>query len=181
MSLPVWREDVAPFSCNLLDDVNVLPCSPVTMYLTDNTGYLNCCLRFLLRIWQFWAPKFKNFSWGADPPSLQYLGSFPFSPKSLFGASKNYQKCVSKFYSTWLANRQWLYNGPIMARTHILVHRWGGGLEQGFWRSFADGLNQSLTLSVAQATPNGELTCRLINLLLSSLFQMLTYSVGVEF
>ena len=34
---------------------------------------------------------------------------------------------------------------------------------------------------MAQATPNGELTCRLINLLLSSLFQMLTYSVGVEF
>ena len=46
-------------------------------------------------------------------------------------------------------------------------------------RYFADGLNQSLSSSVA--TPNGELTCRLINLLLSSLFQMLTYSVGVEF
>ena len=42
---------------------------------------------FLLRIWQFWAPKFENFSWGADPPSLQYLRSFTFSPKSLFGAS----------------------------------------------------------------------------------------------
>ena len=27
----------------------------------------------------------------------------------------------------------------------------GGSLEQGFWRCFADGLNQSLVLSVAQA------------------------------
>ena len=71
-----------------------------------------------------------------------------------------------------------------MARTHILVHRWGGGgggLEQGFWGSFADGLNQSLTLSVAQATQNGELTCRLMNMLLCSLFQVLAYCVGVEF
>ena len=46
-----------------------------------------------------------------------------------------------------------------MARTHILVDRWGGGLEQGFWRSFADGLNQSLTLSVAQATPKVLASC----------------------
>ena len=66
-----------------------------------------------------------------------------------------------------------------MARTHILVHRWGGG--GGILHSFADGPNQSLTLSVAQATPNGELTCRLMNLLLCSLFQVLAHCVGVEF
>ena len=39
-----------------------------------------------------------------------------------------------------------------MARTQILVHSWGP--EQGFRRCFADGLNQSLVLSAAQATNN---------------------------
>ena len=39
-----------------------------------------------------------------------------------------------------------------MARTQILVHSWGP--EQGFRRCFADGLNQSLVLSAAQATKN---------------------------
>ena len=71
-----------------------------------------------------------------------------------------------------------------MARAQILVHRLGGGRgarTRILARYFAEGLNQSLSSSVAQATPNGELTCRLINLLLSSLFQMLMYSVGVEF
>ena len=71
-----------------------------------------------------------------------------------------------------------------MARTQILVQRWGGGggeLEQGFWHCFTYGLNQSLISSVAQAIPNGELTCSLINFLLPSLFQMLAYSFGDEF
>jgi len=36
-----------------------------------------------------------------------------------------------------------------MARTQILVPGWGNGVEQGFWRFFADGLN--LISSVAQA------------------------------
>ena len=56
-----------------------------------------------------------------------------------------------------------------------------GGLEQGFWHCFTEGLNQSLISSVAQATPNGELTCRLINFLLPPLFQLLAYSFGDEF
>ena len=72
-----------------------------------------------------------------------------------------------------------------MARTHILVHSWGGGWGGGartrILYSFADGPNQSLTLSVTKATPNGELTCRLMNLLLCSLFQVLAHCVGVEF
>ena len=125
----------------------------------------------------------KTFPGKQTPLVCSTLGTLLFRRNPCLGpptVSKNYKKCVSKFYSTWLANRQWLYNGPIMARTHILVHRWGG-LEQGFWRSFTEGLNQSLILSVAQATPNGELTCRLINFLLPSLFQVLAYSVGVEF
>ena len=37
-----------------------------------------------------------------------------------------------------------------MALTQFLAHRWG--LEQGFQRCFAEGLNQSLVLSVAQAS-----------------------------
>ena len=39
--------------------------------------------------------------------------------------STNHGNCVSNFPSTWLAIRQWLFNRPIMARTQILVHRWG--------------------------------------------------------
>ena len=38
-----------------------------------------------------------------------------------------------------------------MARTQIPVHRWGP--EQRFRRCFADGLDQSLLSSVAQAKP----------------------------
>ena len=39
------------------------------------------------------------------------------------------------------------FNRPIMTHTQIP----GEGPQQGFWRSFADGLNQSLVSSVAQA------------------------------
>ena len=39
-----------------------------------------------------------------------------------------------------------------MACSQILMHRQGP--EQGFWRCFADGLNQNLVLSVAQANKN---------------------------
>ena len=56
--------------------------------------------------------------------------------------STNYLKSVSNFLSTWWPYWQWLFNRPIMARTQILVHRWG--LEQGFQHCFADGLNHSL-------------------------------------
>ena len=42
------------------------------------------------------------------------------------------------------------FNKPIMARTQILVHRWGP--EQGFRGCFVDGLKQSLVSSAAQAT-----------------------------
>ena len=65
----------------------------------------------------------------------------------------NYRNCVLNFLSSLLTNRQWLYYGPIMARTQILVHRGeGGGAEQGFRRRFADGVNESLVSSVAQAS-----------------------------
>ena len=41
------------------------------------------------------------------------------------------------------------FNGPIMERTQILVHRWGP--EQGFQRYSAEGLNQCIVSSLAQA------------------------------
>ena len=47
-----------------------------------------------------------------------------------------YRKCVSKLLSSWLANWQWFFKSPIMARTQILVHRWGP--EQDFRYCFAD-------------------------------------------
>ena len=37
-----------------------------------------------------------------------------------------------------------------MARTQILVHEVGAFPQQGFWRCFADGLNQTLVSTVAQ-------------------------------
>ena len=40
-------------------------------------------------------------------------------------ASANYRS-VSNFRSTWLANGKWPFNRPVMARTQILVHWWGG-------------------------------------------------------
>ena len=51
------------------------------------------------------------------------------------------------FYLDWQINNS-IFNGPIMMQTQILVHRW----EQGFQCCFADGLNQSLVSSAAQAT-----------------------------
>ena len=38
--------------------------------------------------------------------------------------STNCWNCVSNFPSTWLANRQWLFNRPIVVCTQIQVHRW---------------------------------------------------------
>ena len=122
------------------------------------------------------------------PPShpsrgLQYLRRSTFSPKSLFGASNGLKELPEMRFEV-------LFN--LIGKSRVALYRVNHGayshpgtqvvgLEKGFWRSFTDGLNQSLRLSVAQATPNGELTCRLSNVLLSSLFQMLAYSVGVEF
>ena len=38
----------------------------------------------------------------------------------------NYRKCVSNFPSTWLVKiDNGSFNRPIMARTQILIHRWG--------------------------------------------------------
>ena len=51
------------------------------------------------------------------------------------------------FYLVWQINNG-IFNRPIMMQTQILVNRW----EQGFQRCFADGLNQSLVSSAAQAT-----------------------------
>ena len=41
------------------------------------------------------------------------------------------------------------FKRPVMLRTQIRIHRWGP--EQGFRGCFAEGLNQSLVSSVAQA------------------------------
>ena len=48
-----------------------------------------------------------------------------------------------------------------MARTQILVHRLGPKTE--FWRRFADGLNQSLGSSVAQANISYDLSGLFVN------------------
>ena len=58
----------------------------------------------------------------------------------------NYQKCVSNFLSSWLANWQ--------GQSWRVIKSWytGGDPEQGFRRCFADRLKQSLVSSVVQAT-----------------------------
>ena len=62
------------------------------------------------------------------------------------------QKDSSRIY--FLHSDRQIYNGilrcqSLPARTQILVHRWNP--EQGFWRYFADGINQTLDSSVVQA------------------------------
>ena len=52
------------------------------------------------------------------------------------------------FHPDWQIDNGF-FKRPIMLRTQIRIHRWGP--EQGFRRYFADGLNQSLVSSVAQA------------------------------
>ena len=75
---------------------------------------------------------------------------------------------IGKSTMAFLTGKSWL----------VLKSRYTGvDLEQGFWRRL-DPISIS---SVAQFTPNGELTCSLINLLVTLLFQMLAYYVGVEF
>ena len=64
--------------------------------------------------------------------------------------STNYRKCVSNFLLSWLANRQWLFNRPIMARTQILVGVGAQNKDFGT-QCFANGLNQSLVSFVVQA------------------------------
>ena len=66
---------------------------------------------------------------------IKELREFRFGfPFNLIGQSKN-----------------GFFNGPIMARTQILVHSWG--TEQGFRSWLADGLKQwFIVSSVAQAT-----------------------------
>ena len=74
----------------------------------------------------------------------------PPPPSRVKWSAPNYRKCVSNFLSFWLANRQWLFLTDQSWR--ILKPRYTGGRpEQRFRRCFADGLNQSLVLSGAQA------------------------------
>ena len=77
---------------------------------------------------------------------------------------------------------------PIMARTQILVRRWGPP-EQGFRRCFAHGLYQSLVSSVAQATTRilktshlGKRHCRLFTRKVSAvvLIEAFSWSQNVK-
>ena len=52
------------------------------------------------------------------------------------------------FHPDWQIHNDF-FNKPIMTRNIIRVNP--GGSQQGFLRCFADGLNQSLVSSVAQA------------------------------
>ena len=77
-------------------------------------------------------------------------------------------------------------NGFITGQSWRVLTSWytGGGARTRILAQFHRRTEPkfiSFISSVAQATPNGELTCRLINFLLPSLFQVLAYSVGVEF
>ena len=68
--------------------------------------------------------------------------AYTYAPvKTRITDSTNYRICVSNFLSSWLVNRQWL-----SWQTNHGAYT-GGGLEQGFWPVFADGLISS----VAQA------------------------------
>ena len=64
----------------------------------------------------------------------------------------NYRKYVSNFLSTWLANWQWLFNGPIMARTQILEHTRVGAQNQDFGPVSQTDLTRSLDPFEVQAS-----------------------------
>ena len=73
--------------------------------------------------------------------------------ETLFGSltdSTNNRKCVSNSIQPDLQIHNGFFTRLIIARTQILEHRWGP--EEGSCHCFADGLNQSLVPSVAQAT-----------------------------
>ena len=94
------------------------PFFPWTLYLTDNTRYVNCCIFLRFFYWGngiFEPLNLKTFLKEQTPLAAvcSTFGGLLFRRNPSSGPptdSKNYQKCVSKFYSTWLANRQWLYN-----------------------------------------------------------------------
>ena len=71
-------------------------------------------------------------------------------------------------------------NGLLLTgKSWLVLKSWytDGDLEQGFWRRTSPNFN----FLCGAGYPNGELTCRLINSLVTLLFQMLAYSVEVEF
>ena len=73
------------------------------------------------------------------------------APRSLFWAPMdlmNYQKCVSNFLLTSLANQQWYFK-PV---SHDMYSNPGctqvcGDLEQGFWCCFADRLKELASIN----------------------------------
>ena len=109
MSLPLKTKDVSPFSCSLLDDVTIL------LYLIDITS--EKCLKKTRDVYYFlqhspaenpgncsFEPlKLKTF-WGEQSPLVcSKFGGLTFRRNPCSGPpkdSKNYRKCVSKFYST---------------------------------------------------------------------------------
>ena len=76
-------------------------------------------------------------------------------PRSLvwapYGLSKLPEVCFKFLFNMIGKSVMAFFNGPIMVRTQILVHRWGPRTR--FWHCFADGLNQSLVSFLVHATP----------------------------
>ena len=76
-------------------------------------------------------------------------------PRSLvwapYGLSKLLEVCFKFLFNMIGKSAMAFFNRPIMARTQILVHRWGPRTR--FWHCFADGLNQSIVSFLVQATP----------------------------
>ena len=68
-----------------------------------------------------------------------------------YGLSKLPEVCFKFLFNMIGKSAMAFFNRPIMARTQILVHRWGPRTR--FWHCFADGLNQSLVSFLVQATP----------------------------
>ena len=76
------------------------------------------------------------------------------APISLFWSPKGFNKLITgnafriSFHPDW-QNDDGFSNTPIMASTQVWEHRWDP--EKWFQHCFADGLDQSLVFSVAQA------------------------------
>ena len=120
----------------------------------EKEGRPSLSLAFLLPITPL-APlrKYKERQLGTSQGLLRKRNLSPVSkfcqaaPVSLFWAYNglNDYRSNSNFRSTWLANRQWPFTRPIIARTQTLVHWWGAPTEKGFRHCFAEGLNRKIS------------------------------------
>ena len=127
----------------------------------------------------------KTFLGKQTPLVCSTLGALLFRRILVWGLQRS-QRIIRNAFRSSIPPDWQIDNGFITGQSWRVLTSWytGAGARTRILAQFHRRTKPkfiSFISSVAQATPNGELTCRLINFLLPSLFQVLPYSVGVEF